>query len=106
MVELETLIVLKTMPIRRDKDAVDLISLLRDKRKELNLKAVAERSKSAGLTDHMLDRIRDYARRLRENDLDRVWFHMTATRLPFTEKREIGRVFSNLANLLRETGNP
>ena len=101
VVELETLIVLKTMPIRRDKDAVDLISLLRDRRKELNLKAVAERAKSAGLTEHLLERIRDYAKKLRENDLDRVWFDMTATRLPFTEKRKISRVFSNLANLFR-----
>jgi predicted nucleotidyltransferase len=101
VVELETLIVLKTMPIRRDKDAVDLISLLRDRRKELNLETLAERAESSGLTSHMLDRIRDYAKRLRENDLDRVWFGMTATRLPFTEKREIAKVFSNLANLLR-----
>jgi predicted nucleotidyltransferase len=101
VVELETLIVLKTMPIRRDKDTVDLVSLLRDKRKELDLQTVAERAESAGLTDHMLYRIRDYAKRLRENDLDMVWFGMTATRLPFTEKKEIGKVFSNLANLLR-----
>ena len=101
VVELETLIILKTMPIHRDKDAVDLISLLRDRRKELNLKAVAERAKSAGLTEHLLERIRDYAKKLRENDLDRVWFDMTATRLPFTEKREISRVFSNLANPFR-----
>jgi len=102
VVELETLIVLKAMPIRRDKDAVDLISLLRDKRKELNLETVAQRTQSAGLTGHMLDRIRDYAKRLRENDLDRLWFDITATRLPFTEKREIGKVFSDLANLLRK----
>lgn len=101
VVELETLIVLKTMTRGRDKDAVDLISLLRDKRDELNLQTVAERTESAGLTNHMLDRIRDYAKRLRGNDLDRLWFGMTATRLPFTEKREIGRVFSNLADMFR-----
>jgi hypothetical protein len=53
------------------------------------------------LTDHILDRIRDYAKRLREGDIDRVWFKMTATRLTFTDKREIGKVFLNLANLLR-----
>lgn len=101
VVELETLIILKIMPMRRDKDAVDLISLLRDRRKGLNLETVADRAESAGLTDHLLERVRDYAKRLRENDLDRVWFGTTATRLTFSEKREIGQVFSNLANQLR-----
>ncbi len=37
VVDLETLVILKTMPVGRDKDAVDLISLLRDKRKEIDL---------------------------------------------------------------------
>jgi predicted nucleotidyltransferase len=102
VVELETLIILKTMPVGRDKDAVDLLSLLRDKRKELNLDVTAERAKSAGLTNHLLDRIRDYAERLREGELDRVWFDMTGTRLPFTEKREISRLFARLAELFRK----
>ena len=35
VVELETLMLLKTMTVHRDKDAVDLISLLRDRRNEL-----------------------------------------------------------------------
>lgn len=100
--ELETLIVLKTMPIRRGKDAVDLLSLLRDKRHELNLPTLAQRAKSAGLTAHLLERIRDYAKRLRDGELDKLWFEMTGTRLPFTEKREIGRFFSELADLFRK----
>jgi hypothetical protein len=49
-----------------------------------------------------LDRIRDYAERLREDELDKVWFDMTGTRLPFTEKREIGRLFARLAELFRK----
>jgi hypothetical protein len=48
------------------------------------------------------DRIRDYAQRLREGELDRVWFDMTGTRLPFTEKREIGKFFAKLSGLLRK----
>jgi hypothetical protein len=41
VVELEALVILKIMPVGRGKDAVDLLSLLRDKRKELRLDAIA-----------------------------------------------------------------
>ena len=101
VVDLETLVILKTMPVGRDKDAVDLLSLLRDKKKEIDLEVLAQRIKAAGLNMHLLERIRDYAKRLREDELDKVWFDMTATRLPFTEKREIAKLFAKLVELGR-----
>jgi len=101
VVDLETLVILKTMPVGRDKDTVDLLSLLRDKRKEINLEVLAQRIKAAGLNMHLLERIRDYAKRLREDELDKVWFDMTATRLPFTEKREIAKLFAKLVERAR-----
>lgn len=102
VVELETLIVLKTMTTGRNKDTVDLLSLLRDKRNEIDLTILAQRAKSAGLTTHLLERIRDYVRRLRDGELDKVWFDMTGTRLPFTDKREIKKFFSTLVDLFRK----
>ena len=101
MADLETLVILKTIPVGRDKDAVDLLSLLRDKRKEIDLEVLAQRIKAAGLNTHLLERIRDYTKRLREDELDKVWFDMTATRLPFTEKHEIIKWFSRLVELMR-----
>ena len=94
-------VILKIMPVGRDKDAVDLLSLLRDKRKEIDLEVLAKRIKAAGLNMHLLGRIRDYAKRVREGELDKVWFDMTATRLPFTEKREIAKLFAELVELGR-----
>lgn len=101
VVELETLIVLKLMTVGRDKDAVDLISLLRDNRNEVDPDLLAQRVAASGLTEHMLSRIRDYARRLKTGELDEVWFGVTASRFPRTEKREIGSLFSALAELFR-----
>ena len=103
VVDLETLIVLKTMTVGRDKDAMDLLSLFRDRRDDIDVTLVAERAKAADLVEHLLDRIRDYARRLREGELDKVWFNVTATRLPHTEKRGIGSLFSKLAELFRRS---
>jgi len=101
VVDLETLIILKIMPVGRDKDAVDLLSLLRDKRKDIDPEALTQRTKAAGLTGHLMERIRDYAKRLREDELDKVWFDTTATRLPFTEKREIAKFFAKLVEHFR-----
>lgn len=101
VVDLETLIVLKTMTVGRNKDTIDLLSLFRDRRDDIDITLVAERAKAADLVEHLLDRIRDYARRLREGELDEVWFNVTATRLPHTEKREMRSFFSKLAELFR-----
>jgi len=101
VVDLETLIILKTMPVGRDKDVVDLLSLLRDKREDIDPEALAQRTKAAGLTGHLMERIRDYAKRLREDELDKVWFDITATRLPFIEKRKMAKFFAKLAELFR-----
>ena len=102
VVDLDTLIVLKTMPVGRNKDAVDLLSLLRDQRKEIHLNVLVQRAEDAKLTEHLLGRIRDYAKRLRDDELDKVWFDVTAARLPHTEKREIAKFFAKLAELLRK----
>ena len=102
VVELEALIVLKTMTVGRDKDAVDLLSLLRDRRNDVDLNTLAQRARAATLAEHLLERIRDYAKRLRGDELDRIWFEMTGTRLPYTEKRAILRFFARLAELFRK----
>lgn len=101
VVELETLIILKTMPVGRNKDAVDLLALLRDRRKDIDLELLSRRARTASLTVHLLERIRDYAKRLKDDELDKIWFDMTGARLPYTEKREITKFFAKLADLLR-----
>ena len=87
VVELETLVILKMMPVGRNKDAVDLLSLLRDRRRDIDLESLSRRVRTAGLTVHLLERIRDYAKRLRDGELDKIWFDMTGSRFPYAEKR-------------------
>jgi hypothetical protein len=101
VVELETLMILKTMPVGRIKDTVDLLSLLRDRRKDIDLELLSQRAEAAGLAAHLLGRIRDYAKRLRDDELDKIWFDVTGTRFPYTEKRETTKLFAKLADLFR-----
>lgn len=61
-----------------------------------------EIAEDAGLSKHLLNRVRDYARRLREGELARIWFSVRASQLPHIEKREIARFFAKLADLLRQ----
>ena len=49
------------IPVGREKDAVDLISLITDKGEEVNLKLTVRRATASNLGEHLLTRIRDYA---------------------------------------------
>jgi len=94
--------VLKLMTIGRQKDAIDVLSLLLDRRNDVDLMSVAKMTEDAGLTKHSLSRVRDYARRLKEGELARIWFSVTTFRLTHIEKREMARFFAKLADLLRQ----
>jgi len=101
VVDLDTLLLLKLMPVGRQKDAVDMLSLLLDKGDEINLMLLAERSEATGLRSHLLNQAREYARRLREGELDMIWFDVTASRLLHAEKRQMAKFFAKLVGFLR-----
>lgn len=101
VVDLDTLLLLKLMPVGRQKDVIDMLSLLLDKGDEINLMLLAERSEATGLRSHLLNQAREYARRLREGELDTIWFDVTASRLPHAEKRQIAKFFAKLVGFLR-----
>ena len=101
VIDIETLLVLKFIPVGRDKDAVDLISLILDTGEQVDLESIAEKVKMADLGSHLLERVRDFAKRLRMGELDKVWVGMTASRLSHVQNREISRFLGKLADLLR-----
>jgi hypothetical protein len=102
VVDLETLVFLKLMPLGREKDAVDVISLLLDKSRELDTKLLTQRASTAGFREELLARVRDFASRLRGGEADKIWFNETAVKLLHVDKRNIGRLLSALANQLRQ----
>ena len=101
VVDLETILILKLIPMGRDKDAVDIISLITDRNKDVDLELMKRIATKANLGIHILDRTRYYAARIRRGELDRIWTGMTGARLSFVQKRELLRFFARLADQLR-----
>lgn len=101
VVDLETILILKLIPVGRDKDAVDIISLITDRNKDVDLELMEKIATKANLDDHILDRTRDYATKIRRGELDRIWTSVTGARLSFAQKRELLRFLARLADQLR-----
>ncbi len=101
VVDLETILILKLIPVGRDKDEVDLISLVTDRSKDVDLELMGKIAKEANLGLHILDRTRYYATRIRRGELERIWTGMTGARLSFVQKRELLRFLASLADQLR-----
>jgi hypothetical protein len=101
IVDLETILILKFIPRGRDKDAVDLISLIADRGKDVDFRLMAKFATEANLSVHLLDRVRDYATRVKKGELDKIWSGMTGARLSFVQKRELLQFLRRLADQLR-----
>ena len=97
---METLLILKLIPVGRDKDAVDLISLILDMGEQVDLESMVEMARAAKLGTHLFDRVRDFAAKLRMGELDKTWTGMTASRLSHVQQ-EISRFLRKLTDLLR-----
>lgn len=102
VVDLETLLILKLMTVGRQKDEIDVLSLLLDRRKDVDLSLLSKKVEAAGLTAHLLRRVREYARKMKDGTLEGNWLSVTASRLGHVEKREIVRFLARLADSLRE----
>lgn len=102
IVDLNTLLILKFMPKGRpEKDAVDIVSLLLDRIKEIYIADVAKKSEKAGLTDHLLSQIQDFAKALQEGRIARIWSTVTGTTLTGVQLRGIQKFLRELDKGLR-----
>ena len=101
VISLETLVLLKLIPVGREKDAVDLMALLIDKGREVNVAKLSEACEQWGLGSHLVSQLRYYADYIRRGEVDRLWFNLTGLRLTHVEKRATLRFIRHLINRLR-----
>ena len=102
VVDLEALLVLKLIPTGRIKDTIDVLSLLLDKGEEIDPAVLISRiPEEVSFRQHLVSQLRSYADFVRRGDADKLWFNITGSRLPSTEKRKILRFIREIVNLLK-----
>ena len=101
VVALETLLLLKLIPVRREKDAIDIMILLIDKGKEVDTNKLSEKCREYEVKDHLISQLRHYADFIRKRDMEKLWFGVTGLRLTQKQKREVLRFIRETIDSLR-----
>jgi hypothetical protein len=102
VISLELLMLLKLIPVGREKDLLDVFALLIDKGKEANLNKISEKCKQYKLRDHLLSQLRKYADLIRKGEMRKIWFNITGLRLTQVEEREALKFIRKLIETLRQ----
>lgn len=101
VIDIETLLLLKLIPVRREKDTADVLALLLDKREEINLANLVNKIKELiALRRHVISQLRTYAEFIRKGEAEKLWFNITGSRIPATEKREILKFIRKMVDAL------
>jgi len=78
---LEDLIILKLMTRGRERDIIDVISLITDRWNDLNLKTFATKCSNAGLNRHIREQVLMIMGLIRTGEARKVWLSITGQRL-------------------------
>jgi hypothetical protein len=102
VIDIETLLLLKLIPVGREKDTVDVLALLLDKKEEINLANLVNKIKqNIALRQHIIAQLRTYADFIRKGEAQKLWFNITGSRIPATKRREILKFIRNMTDASR-----
>lgn len=102
VIDIETLLLLKLIPVGREKDTVDVLALLLDKKEEINLANLVNKIKqNIALRQHIIAQLRTYADFVRKGEAQKLWFNITGSRIPATKRREILKFIRKMTDASR-----
>lgn len=102
VIDIETLLLLKLIPVGREKDTVDVLALLLDKKEEIKLANLVNKIKqNVALRQHIIAQLRTYADFIRKGEAQKLWFNITGSRIPATKRREILKFIRNMTDASR-----
>lgn len=78
---LEDILILKMMPIGRDKDRVDIVSMLIDKGGVVDVEKIALKCSETSLSRHIREQIRRLVGFIRKGETRKEWLKLTGQRL-------------------------
>jgi len=102
VIDIETLLLLKLIPVGREKDTVDVLALLLDKKEEINLANLVNKIKqNIALRQHIIAQLRTYADFVRKGEAQKLWFNITGSRISATKRREILKFIRKMTDASR-----
>ena len=100
---INNLFITKLLPVHRERDVVDFVSLILRRRKELDVDFIAKEVIKNNLEEYIKSRIEDTAHDVESGELERVWMDYTAQRMSRKDLNEIRlRFLRQLATRLRQ----
>jgi len=99
---INNLFITKLLPIGRELDVVDFVSLILNRGKELDVDFIAEEVVRNNLEEYIESRVEDTAHDVESGELERVWMNHTGKRMSRKDMNEIRlRFLRQLATRLR-----
>lgn len=97
IVDLNRLMILKSMPKGRpEKDAIDIISLIMDQSKVIDTQTIVKKCHETNLTDHILSQIQEFAKKLNNNEMSKIWSSVTGANMTGLQIKSIQKFLRDL----------
>lgn len=98
---LNNLFITKLLPVGRDLDVADVVSMILQYGKELPMDFIANEVRKNDLTNAIQSRIEDISHDMRSGKLDEIWGTQIGTRISKTNRRRILVFLRELSSTLR-----
>jgi hypothetical protein len=88
IISLEELLILKIMTKGREKDVTDVVSLIMDKGRQVDVEKLACHCKRTGLKEHMTKRLNDFIVSVKNGEVKKVWESLTGKRIAWKVEQD------------------
>ncbi len=103
VVALEDLMIMKLMTKNREKDLIDIVSLLFDQWKNIDLEKLSQNCASSGLSRHISDSVLDLVGKIRKGTFRKIWLDYTGKKMTMKEEQQIAKNLIEIAEKVKSS---
>ena len=93
--------IMKLMTKTREKDRVDIISLIIDQWKNLDLEKLSKCCAAAGLSRHISDSAFELAGKIRKRTFRKIWLDFTGRKMTMKEEQQAAKNLVEVAKMIK-----
>ncbi len=101
VVALEDLMIMKLMTKTREKDWVDIVSLIIDQWKNIDLEKLSKRCATTGLSRHISDSAFNLAGKIKIGNFRKIWLDWTGRKMTQKEEHQIAKSLIEMAEKIK-----